>query len=125
VKKKARILTVDDDEQDLRFLEKVLTPHGYEVILAHDGQEAAKAMSSNKPNLILMDIFMPKVYGYAALKVIKKDVASRGVPVVMVTGAGQKLNKMLAEKLGAAGYITKPFKPPELLKVINYILRTL
>ena len=58
-------------------------------------------------------------------EVIKKDVATRGVPVVMVTGVGQKLNKMLAEKLGAAGYITKPFKPPELLEVINRLLQTL
>jgi len=120
--KKARILAVDDDQKILRVIEGLLTPHGYEVILAHDGQEAITSMSNTKPDLVLLDIFMPKMDGYSTLGEIKKDVNTKEVPVVMVTAVGQELNKMLARQLGAAGYITKPFKSPELLETINSLL---
>ena len=119
---KARILAVDDDEKVLRVIEALLTPHGYEVITARDGQQAITAMTNAKPALVLMDIFMPKMDGYTALGVIKKDAATREVPVVMVTAVGQELNKKLAESLGAAGYITKPFKSSELLRIVNHLL---
>ena len=124
MKKKARILAVDDDEKILRVIEALLIPHGYEVIPARNGQEAITAMTSSKPDLVLMDIFMPKMDGYTALGAIKNDVATREVPVVMVTAAGQELNKKLAESLGAAGYITKPFQSPELLDIIDHLLPT-
>ncbi|MBA7611952.1 Transcriptional regulatory protein WalR [subsurface metagenome] len=124
MEKKARILAVDDDEKVLRVIEALLTPHGYEVIPAHDGQQAITAMTSAKPDLVLMDIFMPKMDGYTALGVIKNDVTTREVPVVMVTAVGQELNKKFAESLGAAGYITKPFKSSELLDIIDRFLAT-
>lgn len=124
MKKKARILAVDDDEKILRVIEALLIPHGYEVIPARNGQEAITAMTGTKPDLVLMDIFMPKMDGYTALGAIKKDVATREVPVIMVTAVGQELNKKLAETLGAAGYITKPFKSAELLDIIDRLLVT-
>jgi len=124
VKKKARILAVDDDEKVLRVIEALLVPHGYEVIPAHDGQEAITAMTGTNPDLVLMDIFMPNMDGYTALGAIKNDVATREVPVVMVTAVCQELNKKLAESLGAAGYITKPFQSSELLDIIDHLLPT-
>ena len=122
--KKGCILAVDDDEKALRVIEALLTPHGYEVITAQDGGEAITTMTSTKPDLVLMDVFMPKMDGYTALDAIKKHVATREVPVVMVTAVDQQLNKILAEKLGAAGYVTKPFKSPELLDTIDRLLTT-
>jgi putative two-component system response regulator len=124
VKKTTRILVVDDDEKILRVIEALLIPHGYEVITARNGQEAITSMSIAKPNLVLMDIFMPEMDGYSALGKIKENDATRGVPVIMVTAVGQELNKQLAESLGAAGYITKPFKSAELLEAISHILPT-
>ena len=124
VETKGCILAVDDDEKALRIIEALLTPYGYEVITAHDGGEAITTMTSTKPDLVLMDVFMPQVDGYTALGAIKNDAATREVPVVMVTAADQELNKKLAEKLGAAGYITKPFKSPELLDAISRLLPT-
>ncbi len=124
MEKKTRILAVDDDGTILRVIEALLIPHGYEVVLARNGQEAIEVMTSTKPDLVLMDIMMPKMDGYTALGAIKNDVATKEVPVVMVTAVGQELNKKLAEKLGAAGYITKPFQSPELLEVINRLLPT-
>jgi CheY-like chemotaxis protein len=122
VEKKARILAVDDDDKILRVIEALLVPHGYKVILAHSGQEALTAMANVMPDLVLLDIFMPKMDGYTTLGEIKKDAATRGVPVVMVTAVGLELNKKLAETLGSAGYITKPFKSAELLEVITRLL---
>ena len=119
---KALILAVDDDEKVLRVIEALLVPHGHTVIPAHDGQEAINMMANTKPDLVLMDIFMPKMDGYNALGIIKNSTATQGVPVVMVTAVGQELNRMLAEQLGADGYITKPFKSPELLETINDLL---
>jgi CheY-like chemotaxis protein len=121
---KGCILAVDDDEKVLRVIEALLTPQGYQVIPAHDGQEAITTMNSAKPDLVLMDVFMPKMDGYTTLGMIKNDAATREVPVVMVTAADQELNRKLAEKLGAAGYITKPFKSPELLDTIGRLLTT-
>jgi CheY-like chemotaxis protein len=122
MKKKHRILAVDDDEKVLRVIEALLIPHGYEVILAHDGQEALTLMGSVTPDLVLMDIFMPGMDGYEALGAIKKGVATRYVPVVMVTAIGYELNKKFAESLGADGFITKPFKSAELLETITRVL---
>ena len=124
VTKKGCILAVDDDEKALRLIEALLTPHGYEVITAQDGGEAITTMTSTKPDLVLMDVFMPKMDGYTALGAIKNDAATREVPVVMVTAADQELNRILAEQLGAAGYITKPFKSPEILNIIDLLLAT-
>ena len=124
MKKTTRILVVDDDEKILRVIEALLIPHGYEVITARNGQEAITSMSIAKPNLVLMDIFMPEMDGYSALGKIKENDATKEVPVIMVTAVGQELNKQLAESLGAAGYITKPFKSEELLEVISHILPT-
>ena len=117
-------MAVDDDEKVLRIIEAMLIPHGYEVIPAHNGHDAILAMTKTKPDLVLMDIFMPKMDGYTALGEIKNNVAIREVPVVMVSAVGQDLNKKLAKSLGAVGYITKPFKSQELLDVINHLLPT-
>ena len=124
MKKTTRILVIDDDEKILRVIEALLIPHGYEVITARNGREAITSMSITKPDLVLMDIFMPEMDGYSALGKIKENDATKWVPVVMVTAVGQELNKQLAESLGAAGYITKPFKSEELLEVISHILPT-
>jgi CheY-like chemotaxis protein len=120
MKKKARILVVDDDDRILRVIEALLIPHGYEVSTARNGQEAITSMSVTKPDLVLMDIFMPEMDGYSALGEIKENEATKKVPVIMVSAVGQELNKLLAESLGAAGYITKPFKSAELLETVTH-----
>ena len=94
----------------------------YIVLKANDGEEAINIAHSQKPNLILMDIMMPKLDGYAACSAIKADQATKGIPVVMLTGVGHELNKRLAQEVGAEGYITKPFTLPELRDTINRLL---
>jgi len=119
---KARILVVDDDRSLVRVMEGVLEKAGYEVLTAFDGLEGVQKARDEKPDVILMDIFMPNMDGYTALSVIINDVAAKDIPIVMVAGADYELNKLLAEDLGAAGYITKPVVPSQLLDVIAGVL---
>lgn len=121
-KSKAKILVVDDDERALRLIEAMLAPKGYQIILAKDGKEAVDIVRSRIPDLILLDIMMPGIDGYATLAKIKEDKATANIPVIMVSAVGYELNKKLANQLGAAGYITKPVDLAELQGTIARFL---
>ena len=89
--------------------------------MAAQGVEKAK---SAQPNLILMDIMMPKMDGYAACSAIKADQSTKNIPVVMLTAVGFDLNKKLAKQMGADGYVTKPFSRQQLMDAISPLLGT-
>ena len=108
-----KILVVDDDPADRVWLKKVLG-NSYIIIEAEGGEEAINFAHSEKPDLVLMDVMMPKVDGYSACHRIKMDPQTAGIPVVMVTGLNYKLNMRLAEELDANGYVNKPVNPQEL-----------
>jgi CheY-like chemotaxis protein len=121
---KKKILIVDD-ESNIRLLLRRLLQKNYTIIEATDGQEAIDITRSQKPDLVLMDIMMSRVDGYTACTVIKTDPATREIPVVMLTAIGSELNKEFAEKMGASGYITKPFTLSDLLKTIVPLLEVI
>ena len=116
------ILIVEDDPKSLKLTRDLLQVSGYTTIEATDGKQGVELAKARKPDLILMDIMMPVMDGYTACYAIKADEATREIPVVMLTAMGYELNKKLAEKMGACGYITKPFSRQELLDVINQFL---
>ncbi len=118
---KKKILIVDD-EPNIRLLVSGILSHDYIVIAASDGEEAIALARRQKPDLILMDIMMPKMDGYVACSILKADPVTRTVLVVMLTGIGHELNKKLAKEVGADGYITKPFSRAELLEVVTHLL---
>ncbi len=118
------ILVVEDDPKSLKLTRDLLQASGYTTIEAIDGEQGVELAKAKKPDLILMDILMPKMDGYAACHAIKKDKTTREIPVVMLTVMGYELNKELAKRLGAGGYITKPFSRQELLDVISQFLPT-
>jgi len=118
---KKKIL-IADDEQTVRSLVKRFLSHNYIVLEANDGAVAVDMARTQKPDLILMDIMMPRVDGYTACHQIKKDEATRTIPVVMLTGVGHELNKRLSWEVGAEGYITKPFVLQDLVGVISPLL---
>jgi CheY-like chemotaxis protein len=122
---KQKILVVDDDEQSRELMEAMLTPHGYDVVTAENGEIGVTLATRDKPSLILLDIMMPVIDGYVALSMMKKDPAISGIPVIMVTALGYDLNKKLADRLGAAGYITKPVSLSALLKEVGRCLPAL
>ena len=118
---KRKILIVDD-EPNVRLLVSNMLGNKYIVLEAKDGEEAVDIARSHKPDLILMDIMMPKLDGYAACHAIKVDPITKTIPVVMLTAIGHELNKALAKEMGADGYITKPFSVQDLLDTIDRCL---
>ena len=116
-----RKVVVADDELYIRLLVKDILEPDYIVLEASNGEEAVIISRTQQPNLVLMDILMPKLDGYTACYAIKTDELTKEIPVVMLTGVGHELNKQLSQEMGAEGYITKPFNPEDLLdKVRQY-----
>ena len=118
---KKKIL-IADDETSLRLTVGKVLDKDYVVLEAANGEEAVEIAKGQKPDLILMDLIMPKMDGYAACSQIKADEATKGIPVVILTAVGHELNKKFATEMGAEGYITKPFTVQKLLDVITPLL---
>jgi CheY-like chemotaxis protein len=116
-----RKILIADDELYIRLLVKDILEAEYTVLEASDGEEAVIITHTQQPDLVLMDILMPKLDGYTACYAIKNDELTKAIPVVMLTGIGHELNRQLSQEMGATGYITKPFNPEDLLdKVRQY-----
>jgi two-component system alkaline phosphatase synthesis response regulator PhoP len=114
-----RKVLIADDELYVRRLVKNALADGYIVLEASNGEEAINLTRAEKPDLILMDILMPKLDGYTACYVLKRDEVTKEVPVVMLTGVGHELNRKLSQKMGASGYITKPFNLNDLREMVK------
>ena len=115
------VLVVDDEATIRRVIVGILGKE-YVVLEAMDGEAAVDIAKRQKPDLILMDLMMPKMDGYTACTALKADQATKAIPVVMLTAIGNELNKKLAKEVGGDGYITKPFTPQELLDVVKNLL---
>jgi two-component system alkaline phosphatase synthesis response regulator PhoP len=116
-----RRIVVADDELYIRLLVKDILEAYYDVLEASNGEEAIIITRTQHPDLVLMDILMPKLDGYTACYAIKNNELTKDIPIVMLTGVGHELNKKLSQEMGASGYITKPFDPEDLLdKVRQY-----
>ena len=119
---KGRVLVVDDDRSLVRVAERLLQKQGFDVLTAFDGREGLQKAQEEKPDVIVLDIFMPDMDGYSTLWAIKKAAATKDIPVVMLTAVDYELNRRMAQESGAAAYIAKPLNPPELLDVIAGLL---
>jgi len=118
------ILVVEDNPKDLVLIRDLLRLSGFTTVEATDGKQGVKLAKAKKPDLILMDIMMPKMDGYTACLAIKADKATKSIPVVILTALGHELNKQLGKEMGADGYMTKPVNRQELLDVISRFLPT-
>ena len=118
---KKKIL-IADDELNIRSLISRMLGKDYIVIEATNGEEAIDIAKRQEPDLILMDLIMPQMDGYTACSSIKTDQATKGIPVVMLTGVGHEFNKKFAREMGADAYITKPFSADELLRQVKQVL---
>jgi two-component system alkaline phosphatase synthesis response regulator PhoP len=111
---KQKIL-IADDELYIRLLVKDILEPEFTVLEASNGEEAVIIARNEQPDLVLMDILMPKLDGYTACYAIKNNELTKDIPVVMLTGVGHELNRQLSQEMGATAYITKPFNPEDLL----------
>ncbi len=119
---KGRILVVDDEIYIVHILDFSLGMEGYEVITALDGEQALEKLKSERPDLIVLDIMMPKLDGYEVCKAIKSDPDTRHIPVILLSAKGRNVDQKLGFDVGADDYITKPFSPRKLVERINQLL---
>jgi DNA-binding response OmpR family regulator len=117
--KPKKILVVDDNPNIVKLLEYRLKANEYEVITAHDGEEALDKLHQAKPDLMILDVVLPKLDGYKVLSILRADEQYKDIPVVMLTARGQAKDVETGMGLGAISYITKPFRPDVLLGVIK------
>ena len=114
------VLVVDDEKNIVDIIKYNLKKEGYEVITAYDGEEAVKLNEENEPDLILLDIMMPKLDGYAACRKIREKYDT---PIIMLTARAEEVDKVLGLELGADDYVTKPFGTRELMARVKANLR--
>lgn len=119
---KGRILVVDDEIYIVHILDFSLGMEGYEVLTALDGEQALERLKSDKPDLIVLDIMMPKVDGYEVCRTIKANPETQHIPVILLSAKGRNVDQKMGFDVGADDYITKPFSPRKLVERINALL---
>jgi CheY-like chemotaxis protein len=112
-----KILVIDDEPHILKMVKSRLEANNYEVVVAFDGVGGLEKVASEKPDLVISDIMMPKMHGYEFVKKIKADPATKDIPVIMIS-IKEKM-KDLFELEGVADFIVKPFTPEELLTKVG------
>jgi DNA-binding response OmpR family regulator len=118
-----KILIIEDEEIILGLLQRKLTAEGYEVSVTRDGDEGLRAMKEVTPDLILLDIIMPKIGGFEVMEEMNKDKELKKIPVIVISNSGQPVELDRAQKLGAKDWLIKTeFDPQEVIdKVIKQI----
>lgn len=115
-----RILVVDDDRNIVKVIEMYLLKEGYSVVTCTDGEEAIRKFTDTSPDLVLLDIMLPKKDGLEVLKDIRKK---SNIPVLMLTAKGDTFDRVIGLELGADDYVVKPFEVKELLARVKAVLR--
>jgi CheY-like chemotaxis protein len=118
----AKLLVVEDDEATRELLHHILTNSGYEVREAEDGRKGLDAVARERPDLIVLDIMLPEVHGYAVCHQVKSDPATNGVKVLMLSAKAFSADRRQAEEAGADGFLAKPVNPAELLQAVKNLL---
>ena len=118
-----RILCVDDEPANLKLLEAVLAPRGYEIVKAHNGREALEQIAVLKIDLVLLDAMMPEMNGFEVCRGIKSSDLYRNIPVIMITALTSKKDRIQGIEAGAEDFISKPFDQAEVVARIKMLLR--
>lgn len=114
-----RILIADDDPVILRLIQVNLELEGYQVLTAHNGQEAVDMATAELPDLVILDIMMPRLDGYQACEQLKSAEATKQIPVIFLSAKAQQGDIDKGKSYGVVDYLTKPFDPSDLLDVVE------
>ncbi len=118
-----KILVIDDEIDLTEMLVLRLEANGYQVISACNGQEGLDKARTEKPDLIILDLMLPKIEGYKVCRMLKFDEKYRDIPIILFTARAQELDIKLGKEVGADAYIVKPFEPDILLDKVAELLK--
>ena len=119
---KRKVLVVDDEPSIAKILRKQLEVAGFEVNVGVDGEDGLAKVREWHPELILLDVMLPKINGHEVCKTLKADAELKKIPVIMLTAKTQRQDQDLAQSQGADGFLTKPFQLSELLVKVRALL---
>jgi DNA-binding response OmpR family regulator len=120
--KRKKILLADDSATVLMMEKMILASGPYDLLVARDGQEAVEKAIAEKPDLVLLDVVMPRMDGFQALARLRAEETTRRLPVILVTTRGEEDNVAIGYKAGCTAYLTKPLDGPELLAAVKACL---
>lgn len=120
---KKKVLVVDDEPDIVRLVDISLKLCNFDVLSCFSGPEALEKLKTEKPDLILLDVMMPKMSGYAVCQAIRADASTKDIPVIMLTAKGQKGDAEKGLEAGADDYIIKPFDPYDLGERVSRFLQ--
>ena len=118
-----KILIAEDDAEVMDLVRVYLTREGFEVAAASDGEAALELARSSSPDLLVLDVMLPKLDGWAVCRRLREQQATQRLPIVMLTSRSDEMDRVLGLELGADDYVTKPFSPRELVARIKAVLR--
>lgn len=118
-----KILIVDDEQDIVESLKFVLEASNYTCYCAYNGEDGLKLAKEIMPDLIILDVMMPKINGYKISRLLKYDAKYKNIPILMVTARTQEEDKLIGEETGADEYITKPFELDEVVKKVEEYLK--
>ena len=118
-----RVVLADDDATTIVMISTILKHFNYECDIARNGEEAVEIARKKRPDLVLLDVSMPRMNGFEALTALRGDIATRNMPVILVSGHRDEAEVVKGFSLGADDYVTKPFNSGELMARINRALR--
>ncbi len=114
-----RVLIAEDEPHIVESLSFVLQRSGYEVSSVLDGEAAMARLHSDPPDMVILDVMLPKLNGFEVLKRLKSDPALRSIPVIILTAKGQTQDRRMAEEIGVDGFMTKPFSNREIVDEVR------
>ena len=117
-----KVLIADDHPEAVELVRVTLEDEDYEIVNTSNGKETLKKARAEKPDIVLLDVVMPKMDGFEVCRQLRKDPQTKEILIVMLTAKGQEVDKERGRKVGADDYITKPFSPSALLIKIEEIL---
>lgn len=118
------VLAADDDLDTLNIIRMKLEAHQFKVVTVPDGEQALKAFREQRPDLVILDVMMPKLSGFKVARLIKFDAKSKNTPLILLTARTQEADRTTGNEVGANVYLTKPFSPDQLLKEVQRLLGT-
>ena len=119
----AKVMVVDDAYSELKLMESILKSAGHEVVSLMDGDALEDKLSTERPDVLLLDIVMPKRNGYEILRALRKDTRTKTTPVVLVSSKNQESDRAWGKRQGADEYLGKPFTSDQLLTMVKRFAR--